>query len=60
MEVFSLVGLMKRSARRSTRDNAAATRMDTPSTTTTGEMVSQQGEALAVDEFCLALPKVSA
>lgn len=36
MEVLSLVGLMKRSAMRSTRARTAATMMETPSTTITG------------------------
>ena len=36
MEVFSLAGLMKRSAMRSASASSAATTIDTPSTTMTG------------------------
>jgi len=40
IDVFSLVGLMKRSAERSTSASAPATTKETPSTTSTGNSVS--------------------
>ncbi|MNV37467.1 hypothetical protein D3C71_1289880 [compost metagenome] len=60
MEVFSLVGLMKRSAMRSTRASTAATTMDTPSTTTTGYTVSINVTLWRLISSALALPNVKA
>ncbi|MNT50997.1 hypothetical protein D3C72_1879400 [compost metagenome] len=60
MEVFSLVGLMKRSAMRSTRASTAATTMDTPSTTTTGYTVSINVTLWRLISSALALPRVKA
>src|SRR3990167_5596094 len=60
MEVFSLVGLMKRRAMRSTRASTAATTMDTPSTTTTGYTVSINVTLWRLISSALALPSVKA
>ena len=60
MEVFSLAGLMKRSARRISTASTRATATETPSTTSTGMIEATKPALGCVSMPALALPRASA